>query len=386
MNVTLNSRKKLYLLSAFRKRIFLTKLKLMKKIYFSVAFVMSAVLAMAQLPQQPGVAVVNRAERLSISTGADNRVPTDTLGLDIFAPNGTVIQYGLQGGGYILGNNSQMQQGLDIKTFEIAQAFAVSSIAYNVEGAMFFFAAKEAVSSTPAGVDVTVYELGPDVAYGSTSSTTPDAVGPSSASSTASIAFADIDTTFGMPTFVTFPQPTWVSSDFAIGVSIEGTYAGQDTVVLYGDELGDGGGLNFLYHRFGVVGNPLELWYVSSAAFTGPGGEQFDINSSIFAIVATSDVSVGDEAFLDGMQLSQNYPNPANGLVTIDYALEKYQEKATLEVYAANGQLVHKIENKDQKAGKHTVKIDANLFSSGTYFYSLEVNGKRLTKKMLIAK
>lgn len=363
----------------------------MKKIYFSAAFLIGAVSAFAQVPLRTTTQVgISRAEHYVHSSGVGNRVPTDTIGLVEFAPGNTVIEYNSPGFGYLLGTNSQTQQGVDIKTFEVARGFTILE-PFNVEGAMLFFLAKESPSNNlTLPINVNVYSMEPNKAFDDPNATSPDAMGPSTVVASGSIAFQDADTNFVQgpaPTFITFPTPAWVNGDFAIGVEYKDFYTGMDVIALWGDEIGDGGGLKYTFHKFGVLGQTNTFWAVTSSTFTlPPDDDPMDINAGIFAIVSASSVSVGDDQFLDGMQLSQNYPNPANGVVTINYALEKFQEKATLEIYAANGQLVQKIENKDQAAGKHSIKLDANLFSSGTYFYSLEVNGNRLTKRMVISK
>lgn len=81
--------------------------------------------------------------------------------------------------------------------------------------------------------------------------------------------------------------------------------------------------------------------------------------------------------------LFQNYPNPSDGSTTIQYALNRTVNSCSLEIYDSRGALVHKKELGEQFDGKHEVNLNLEL-SSGIYFYSLLIDGSRITKSMQI--
>ena len=88
--------------------------------------------------------------------------------------------------------------------------------------------------------------------------------------------------------------------------------------------------------------------------------------------------------------LSQNYPNPFNPVTSINYEIPTDQRVA-LSVYNILGQEVVSLVNKEQFAGKYTIRWDgtSNRFtnvSSGTYFYVLQTNNFKQVKKMVLLK
>jgi hypothetical protein len=83
--------------------------------------------------------------------------------------------------------------------------------------------------------------------------------------------------------------------------------------------------------------------------------------------------------------LYQNYPNPFNPVTQIKFALAKNAD-VKLNVYNISGQKVAELENGSKNAGFHTVDFDGSRFNSGVYYYSLEIDGKSITKKMVLTK
>jgi hypothetical protein len=57
-----------------------------------------------------------------------------------------------------------------------------------------------------------------------------------------------------------------------------------------------------------------------------------------------------------------------------------------LKIYDMLGREVAVLVNEQRNAESHRVSWDASRFSSGIYFYSLEMNGKTLTQKLLLTK
>ncbi len=83
--------------------------------------------------------------------------------------------------------------------------------------------------------------------------------------------------------------------------------------------------------------------------------------------------------------LHQNYPNPFNPSTLISFELPA-SKHILLKVYNVNGQLVSTLAEGEFSAGFHSVSFNATEFSSGVYFYTIESNNFRQTKKMLLIK
>jgi hypothetical protein len=81
--------------------------------------------------------------------------------------------------------------------------------------------------------------------------------------------------------------------------------------------------------------------------------------------------------------LLQNQPNPAEGSTEIVYYLNHYANVA-LEITNVQGQQVFAEEYGRQVTGEHRITLTTNGFSPGVYFYSLIVDGERLTRKMMV--
>ena len=108
-------------------------------------------------------------------------------------------------------------------------------------------------------------------------------------------------------------------------------------------------------------------------------------SSSIF----TNRVWVGVEdeqtAKVNDFDLKQNYPNPFNPSTIINYKLAK-NSFVKLDVYDVLGKQVEKLVNEQQSAGNYDLNFAANKLSAGVYFYTLKVDGKVKSKKMILIK
>lgn len=85
--------------------------------------------------------------------------------------------------------------------------------------------------------------------------------------------------------------------------------------------------------------------------------------------------------------LSQNYPNPFNPESIIHYTLAE-PGMVKLQIFDITGREVMLLVNEYQEAGWYAKKLNANELglSSGTYIYSLHVNGYSSQRKLMILK
>ncbi len=74
-------------------------------------------------------------------------------------------------------------------------------------------------------------------------------------------------------------------------------------------------------------------------------------------------------------KLEQNYPNPFNPVTTINFTLAENSD-IELSVYNILGQKVENLFNGILDKGSHSILFNASNFSSGVYFYTLNIKDK----------
>ena len=82
------------------------------------------------------------------------------------------------------------------------------------------------------------------------------------------------------------------------------------------------------------------------------------------------------------LNVSQNSPNPFVKYTDISFSVLK---KSNVKFYVMNilGEIVHE-ETIRAKQGKNKIKFESNNLNKGIYFYSLEIGGNKITKRMII--
>jgi hypothetical protein len=129
--------------------------------------------------------------------------------------------------------------------------------------------------------------------------------------------------------------------------------------------------------------NASQYWngfFIPSYAFTAP----YTFEHHLFWWKVTStNVGVAETA-ADGMSLEQNIPNPANGNTIIHYSIEN-AANVNLAVYDVTGKQVMNFNQGHQNAGEYQVEINAENLNAGVYFYTLTVDGKQATRRMVIS-
>ncbi|MBD3234603.1 MAG: T9SS type A sorting domain-containing protein [candidate division Zixibacteria bacterium] len=102
-------------------------------------------------------------------------------------------------------------------------------------------------------------------------------------------------------------------------------------------------------------------------------------------IVGAGAPTGGREGNLPSTISIDNSPNPFNATTTITYRLPE-AGNVNLSVYNLSGQKVATLEDGYRSAGEHSVTWDASEYSSGVYFYVLDVGDQKITRKMVILK
>lgn len=84
----------------------------------------------------------------------------------------------------------------------------------------------------------------------------------------------------------------------------------------------------------------------------------------------------------DGFALGQNIPNPATKSTTISYFVP-HQRIVTFSIVSLVGQVFF-TETYVSNAGQNQIEIDVTNLAPGVYYYFIESNGQRLTRKLLV--
>jgi len=85
------------------------------------------------------------------------------------------------------------------------------------------------------------------------------------------------------------------------------------------------------------------------------------------------------------IKLGNNYPNPFNPVTTIDYTIP-VSGMVTLKVYDTLGREVVTLVNENKNRGRYSVIFNAVDLPSGVYYYTLAIDSKKITKKMIFLK
>jgi len=143
-----------------------------------------------------------------------------------------------------------------------------------------------------------------------------------------------------------------------------------------------------------TVYNNQQIWVTFDAIYNG-NKDVYALTVPASFVVDTVMTSVKQRAVditsPNDFSLFQNYPNPFNSITTIKYSIPpgKSSYHVTLKIYDIRGRLVTTLVNQNQSAGMYSVNWDGsddigNHVSSGVYFYSLEAEGYKSNRKILL--
>jgi hypothetical protein len=99
----------------------------------------------------------------------------------------------------------------------------------------------------------------------------------------------------------------------------------------------------------------------------------------------TPPIIMEDTNLLKEFSLSQNCPNPFYTQTTIRYYLPR-QSKVTIDIFDILGRKIETLTVGIMAAGEHRAIWNANINSSGIYFFRIKTDDKVETKKMLLLK
>lgn len=102
-------------------------------------------------------------------------------------------------------------------------------------------------------------------------------------------------------------------------------------------------------------------------------------------IIISGIKGITENLTVEGFSLSQNYPNPFNASTTLQFSVDRPQ-RIKMEIYDLMGKFELSAFDGILSNGHHSITINAEGLSSGSYFYVLTGENQRLTKKMTVLK
>ncbi|MBN2789560.1 MAG: T9SS type A sorting domain-containing protein [Candidatus Delongbacteria bacterium] len=145
------------------------------------------------------------------------------------------------------------------------------------------------------------------------------------------------------------------------------------------------------YHQYGLrlFNKYLENASYISVVSTDFGDPRAGIpanTSSIYTNMKKIGGVEDEETVIPGVtKLYQNYPNPFNPDTKINFILGK-AGNVKLNIYNVSGQLIEKLIDEDLDSGYHSKIFKADKLNSGIYYYTLQADNKKITKKMVLVK
>ncbi|MFO7445814.1 MAG: T9SS type A sorting domain-containing protein [Ignavibacteriaceae bacterium] len=291
-----------------------------------------------------------------------NKIQVDTL--DYF--NGDGVTYITGDSGYVAGTNEYDDKG-KYQRFDISGSVSVTH-AY-----IAFSEIEIRPAGSPDDINLVVRSVNPN---GS----------PGTLLSSKIISTADFNTT-SLDIFE-FDAPVSAENSFFVGLEWETEWADSnaDRFSLAADEVGDGNGAKRAWEKW----FDDSLTSIQDTWSTGENEMDVDLWIGVFFDAVTS-VKPDPSVTVNSYSLSQNYPNPFNPVTIIKYSIP-YESNVKLTVYNALGETISEVINSIQNPGAYQAEFNAELLSSGLYFYKIEANalngsGQFLEiKKMMLLK
>lgn len=290
---------------------------------------------------------------------------TDTLFTFGFNTTPGLVNVAVGGGtGYFFGTGS-------LPLTQFAQEFELIDGPANVDGIVFFFAVQVAGSGDPASkVKARLYSLGASGTISTGTGPRPNTVLREVDMPITSIITTDF-------TGVSF-APVWFAGSFAAGYSLEGIVSG-DSLNLAVTEDGYVESLDRSWLQLNGTS-----WISTLAATTDPADPTsgFNTDFAIGVVLTPSAVSVGESAWLNGMQLDILGGNPTTDGFSVRYAVRDAADMRLSVIDGMGRKLVDQTMGK--QSGEHTLDINTQNWAAGTYFVNVFANGRPITKRVVV--
>lgn len=271
------------------------------------------------------------------------------------------VSFTINGSWGFIGGTNQFQDT------EKAQRYTFTEVSpVNITETWVFFSNASVVGD--ADVTVKIYSVAangePDVLLG-----TSDVVKPSG--------FV-LDDDVVLPTSFPFSNPALVEvTDFFVSVDFSDSYNNAtDTLGIFMSEQDCGSG-DDSWEKFGTgewfpISNNTSSWGLDSDFW-------------ILPILEFEDPSNTTDAFAakNGLQIFPARPNPAHERVDLPYELNK-GSKVTIEVYAADGRLIERMDKGQLGPGSHVENYAVRHLPAGNYVYGIITEEARIMSRFVV--
>ena len=307
----------------------------------------------------------------------------DTVGLSdnffpVFSPDGPMHIWGLIDAdynpiGYWFGVNAESLDGWA----QCYQLYNVDQV--GIKGILMIFGGKDDIdedNNSSLSASVTPMKANACIIGGTQGSyqygPAPDINNPYA---NVSIPISDIDTT-NLFTYKELDQTILVNDAFCMVADYSDLREKGDTAYLLSDDEGDGLGLHYTqYAKY-----PLGMYYWVSTNFGTSGA--LDVNISLFAVVDLDYVNINSNSYFEGMQLT--FPNiTSDPELVLQFALQN-ASNTSIDIISLSGQLVKSEDLGMMSSGSHHTIMDISDLQPGMYLVSLNSQGSRLIKKLVI--
>jgi hypothetical protein len=357
----------------------------MKKFYLFVLMFVIAGIAFGQVRNQ--IVIKNDKAKSEVVNVKPNlfsplksaKTPTDTIFMNEFFEAGQAANMGYLGGGWVFGVN-------DAGSKECAQGFRIDMgglTQYGIEEVLLWVAGVRKQSINGSDLQIKICAIDDSSHYG-TSTTQYDISCPGTVLKTINFPWNnELDTLTSDWTYVLpakLDEPLFVKNDYAVVLNFDDYYSKDDTIGFIVSAPGGASNFNGIEYTWWKYASTTDFWTLASDVFAN-----MDRAIAVWPVVDRDFVGINENTFVDGVMLGQNTPNPANGSCQIQYKI-KNAGNVKIEFYNSNGSLVKCINEGNKAAGLYSVTIDLSNLASGNYYYSLNSDNHRMTRKMVITK
>jgi Secretion system C-terminal sorting domain len=126
-----------------------------------------------------------------------------------------------------------------------------------------------------------------------------------------------------------------------------------------------------------------------------PGNDQNNSSPEVYNIydlsVSTADIKSNTTGAINGVaqvkndvfSMDQNFPNPCRGITSIPVKLNMSTD-VTINIVSLVGQNVYSHKFEKATSGVNNFQVDLSNLNSGVYFYTVEAEGYKITKRMMV--
>lgn len=271
--------------------------------------------------------------------------------------------------GYIYGNNGYNDKAMAVGFYT---GDLHPGVGHNVTGAGFVFALKNYTTLNPNSVvTARMWDLN---GLGETSAGPNQTGAPGTVLASATIPMSAVDTSGGI-TYVTWPTQVFrnAGQEYAIGIDVTTLMAGDTVAMLSSDDQ------EFVQSEVSWIQMSTNGWITVKVIWSGLDNVPY--------LLATASLKGADipELAEYGVVLGQNYPNPANGITTIGYGVDK-TTNVVFEMYDMIGNKVLSQNEGTRGDGTYKITVDTDALTAGTYFYTLTTDFGTATRKLTVTK